>query len=217
MNIAVVDDHLLFAQLLRNSLSRSFKGSVIKSFSDPAVFLATDFDEWLPDVIICDLIMPGIDGMEVVRKIRSLLDGHVKIIIMSGVTDIVTVRSALVKGVNGYVAKDADLEELLMAINVVTEGGQYISSKLKEHILGYMLNGEPDVFSLSPKEKEVLQLFCAGKIPKEIALDMNLSIHTINQYNKNIMKKFKVNRTTDMILLAIQRGLYTTGSAVGNN
>jgi len=210
MNIAIVDDHLLFAQLLKNNLLRSFKGSVIKTYSEPAVFLSTDFGEWLPEIVICDLIMPGMDGMEVVRKVRSLFGGKCKLIIMSGVTEIVTVRAALVKGANGYVAKDADLEELLIAINVVKDGGQYISAKLKENILGYMITGEPDVFSLSPKEKEVLQKFCSGMIPKEIAEDMNLSIHTINQYNKNIMKKFKVNRTTDMILLAIQKGLCTT-------
>ena len=207
MNIAIVDDHLLFAELLQSNLSRSFKGSDIRVFSNPTNFLSSDFNQWKPEVLICDLMMPDIDGMTVMREINKILGKSCKIMIMSGITDEATVKRAMAKGALGYVAKDVSVKEMVSAIRAVREGNKYLSKELNDHFLGQIFGEDQISFHLAPKENEVLQRFCSGSKPKEIAEEMNISIHTVNQYSKMIMKKFKVNRTTDMVLFAIRKGL----------
>ena len=115
------------------------------------------------------------------------------------------------QGVTGYVAKDASVNEIITGVRSVIEGIQYVSKDLNRGLLEQIFDEEPNSIHLTPKEKEVLQKFCYGSIPKEIAEQMNISIHTVNQYSKILKKKFKVNRTTDMVLYAIQKGICEPG------
>jgi two-component system invasion response regulator UvrY len=90
----------------------------------------------------------------------------------------------------------------------VITGGQFISPALEKSLIKSIFTEDQHVFHLSPREKEVLSLVCSGRTIKEMAYDMALSAHTVQTYQKKIMKKFKVNRTADLIVFAIQNGLY---------
>jgi DNA-binding NarL/FixJ family response regulator len=209
LNIAIIDDHQLFAQALQNTLQQQNETWVVRAFKSGDEFLASKFDNWQPEIVLTDLLMPGTNGVEMVQQASTLFTNKCQFILMSSVTDIYTVKNALRKGLRGYVVKDASLEELLVAIETVREGKLYVSSGLKETLFNHIFEEEQIVYQLTPKENAVLQRLCAGSTPKEIAYDMNLSIHTIKQYQKAVMKKLKINRTIDLVVFAMQKGLYT--------
>jgi DNA-binding NarL/FixJ family response regulator len=211
MNIALIDDHTLLSEMLSKALTNSMDGAVVRAFNSAEQFLANNFNEWEPQLIISDLLMPGLNGIELAEKAIQLLGPHCKFILLTSVTDVHTIKSAMRQGYNGYLGKDSSVEELVEAIQVVNDGGQYISKPLKNSLVKFMFADEEVVLYLSPREKDVLLQVCAGKTPKEIAYDSKLSIYTVQQYIKTVMRKFKVNRTTDLVLFAIKKGIYNPG------
>jgi len=210
MNICVIDDHLLFAQSLQNLLASAGAGYNVRIYHVADSFLRDDFSHWAPDIIISDVLMPGIKGLQLVDLIKKM-GLKAKIILLSSLTDPLIVKEAMGKGVSAYINKNASKEELLDAIHHVLHNNEpYISSQLKEKIMAAYLYDSTSIHDpgLSPREKEILQKICAGFTPKEIAYDMQLSINTIQQYIKAITKKVGVNRTVDLVLYAIRKGLY---------
>ncbi|WP_153797625.1 response regulator transcription factor [Foetidibacter luteolus] len=205
INICIVDDHLLMAQSLKRLLASLDIACSIKLYQSAEEFLAGDYTNWKPDVILSDILLPGITGMELIDKSKHT---GAKFILLTSVTDLNLIKEALAKGVSGYLTKDIPEEELAEAIQQALRGVQYINRSLKDRIVEQIFTAETANFNLSPRENQILQLICAGQTPKEIAGDMGLSIYTIQQYIKNIMRKFKVNRTTEMVVLAIKHGLY---------
>jgi len=208
MNIAIVDDHLMLAESLQGSLRKLVKNSDVRLFNKGSVFLRSDFEQWQPDIVITDILAPETDGLKMVETASSLLN-NCKFIFLSAISDATTVKSALRVGAKGYLTKGSSVDELILAIDTVNLGRQYIGKSLKEDLLNFMLADEKPIDSdLSPREKEVLQRICSGRTPKEIAFDMNLSLNTIQLYNNAILRKFNLNRTVDLVAFAIQRGLY---------
>jgi len=205
MNICIIDDHFLLAQSLKSMLDPLGKNHNIRLYRSAEDFLEDDFSIWRPDVILSDLLLPGISGMELIEVANSI---DSKLILLTSVTDASIVREALKKGVSGFLTKDISEEELKEALNQCVAGSRYINSSLKDKIVDELFSDNQSGINLSPRENEMLQLICEGLTPKEIAVKLNLSIYTIQQYNKNMMRKFKVNRTTEMVLLAIKNGFY---------
>jgi DNA-binding NarL/FixJ family response regulator len=95
----------------------------------------------------------------------------------------------------------------MTAVNKVLAGDQYVSSALKRKLSNNLIEEEFS-YHLSPREKDVLRLVCSGRIIKEVAEDLGLSTHTVQSYHKNILQKFNVKRTTDLVRIAIQLGFY---------
>jgi two-component system invasion response regulator UvrY len=112
-------------------------------------------------------------------------------------------------GASGYLCKDSSPEELADALITVYHGEPYIGESLRPSLLRNTLAEEQFVYNLSPREKEVLKLVCDGKTIKESAYEMELSVNTVQTYYKTILKKFNLNRTADLIVFAMQNGLYT--------
>ena len=209
MNIAIVDDHLMLAQSLRESLRKTIKNSDVRLFTKPHAFLAFDFTSWHPDLVIADILMPEISGLVMIERAKPLLSQSCKFIVLSTLSDPASVKSALRTGAKGYITKSSSIDELFEAIEAVSAGKQFINQSLKEDLLNAMLADEkPADVDLSPREKEVLQRVCSGRTPKEIAFDMNLSLNTIQLYNNAILRKFNLNRTIDLVAYAIQKGIY---------
>ena len=210
MKICIIDDHLLFAQSLRSVLDPLGKLHEIRLYKTGEAFIADDFTQWRPDIVLTDLLLPGISGLELLEKTRRR---KFKFNVRTAVSDAATVKEALKKGVHGYLTKDISEEELKEALAECAEGKRYINRALKDKIVeDIFADNQPD-FHLSPREKELLELICSGLTPKEISAKLSLSIYTVHQYNKNLMRKLKVNRTTDMVLLAIRQGLFVPPTA----
>lgn len=210
MNIALIDDHQMLTDSIRNILAADPLVQEVRTFTSAEEFLSAALSTWFPDIIITDLLMPGgMTGLELVEKIKqSHARGKFKIIILSSVTDVQVIRQAVKAGVSGYLSKNTSIKELMEAIYAVQAGEQYIAHKLRDSLINHLFTEEQVVSHLSPREKDVLHLICSGHTIKEAAYELSLSVHTVQGYHKNIMKKFKVNRTADLIVYAIQKGLY---------
>ncbi|RFM26380.1 response regulator [Deminuibacter soli] len=210
MKIALIDDHRMLTDSVRNVLSLDPAIEEVRTFISAAVYVKNKDSFWNPDIIITDLLMPGITGIELIEAVnRGAGKAPLpKFIVLSSITDVQTIKQAIRAGAIGYLSKDTSIEELTEAIHAVHSGEQYIAAKLKNSLISNVFTEEQVVLHLSPREKDVLELMCSGNTVKEAAFKLNLSVHTVQSYHKNIMKKFKVNRTADLIVFAMQKGLY---------
>lgn len=209
MKISIIDDHQIITESLKKLLLRSEQIREVDTFPDADVFLSTVTAQSMPDVIITDLLMPGTNGIELVEKIRTVFKGSkVKMIILSSITDVQTIKQSLRMGADGFLSKNTSVDELMEAILTVREGKNYIGEHLRKNLLDAVFTEEQIVYHLTQREKEVLHKVCSGFTIKEIAYDMNLSVHTVQYYHRNVMTKLKVKRTSDLIVFAMQSGLY---------
>lgn len=209
MNIALIDDHQIIVDAIKDILALNPAITEIRTYASAKIFLETSNSFWQPDIIITDLILPGMSGMDLLEELKKRPEKNTpKFIILSSISDVQTIKQAIRLGASGYLSKDTSIVELQEAIQTVTDGGQYISNKLKNSLVNSVFTEEQIVFHLAPREKDVLMLICSGYTVKEVAYKLGLSVHTVQSYHKNIMKKFKVNRTPDLIVFAIQKGLY---------
>lgn len=206
LKIALIDDHQILSQSLSGLLSRYEFIKMVKTFSTAGEFLE-NLSAYQPDIIVTDISMPGINGIDLLLLIREN-NIKAKVIILSSVTEIKTIRYAIRHGASGYLTKDATSEELAEAILSADGSEPYIGETLRRSLLRNTLNEERYIFNLSPREREVLNLVCSGKTIKETAYEMRLSINTVQTYYKTILKKFNLNRTADLIVFAMQNGLY---------
>jgi DNA-binding NarL/FixJ family response regulator len=207
MIITLLDDHPILTESLKNLLLKLPEVEQVKTYNDPVLFLAEEISV-APDIIIVDLMMPGINGMKLIEICRSNFKDKVKIIVLSSITDVQTIKQAIRSGANGFLSKGSDIEELTEAILTINKGNQYIAPKLKDSMLNSFFTEEQIVYHLSPREKDVLNKVCNGQTIKEIAYDLRLSIHTVQYYHRTILTKLKVKRTSDLIVFAMQNGLY---------
>lgn len=208
MNIVIIDDHQIVADALKVVLQTNAAIKEIRTFLTAKAFLDS-IGNWLPDIVIADLSLPGMTGMELIETIQKKpLPHHPRVVILSSTTDVQTIKQAIRLGASGYLSKGVSVAELQEAIDAIHNGEQYISKSLRNSLINSVFVDEQVVLHLSPREKEVLALICSGHTIKEAASVLKLSTHTIQGYHKNIMKKFKVSRTADLIVFAIQKGLY---------
>lgn len=207
MNIVIIDDHAILGDSLKNLFINNKQFKIVKSYTSGNDFL-NDYLTFTPSVIISDLNMPGINGIDFTEKCRKIYDDKVKIIILSMINDSQTIKKMMRLGANGFVSKATAFSELLIAINEVLLDKKYISKDLKEKMFEDLFNQTEIIYRLSPRENEVLKLICNGKTIKEVGYTLGVSPSTAQYYQKCIMQKFKLKRTSDLIVFAIKNGLY---------
>lgn len=206
LNVVLLDDHHMLSQSLANLLSKYDFIGTVNTFPSPKTFLAA-LKQPYPDIIVSDIMMPDMSGMELLQYLKAK-DIFIKVVMLSSITEVQTIRHAMRNGASGFLSKGSTAEELADALLAVHNGEPYISDVLRKSLLKNTLSEERFVFSLSPREKEVLQLICTGKTIKEIGAEMGLSPNTVQTYQKTILKKFNLSRTADLIVFAMQNGFY---------
>jgi len=207
MTICIVEDHLIISQSLKGQLSAAPYFYEVFIYNTAEAFLKEEFKDGPPDIVIVDIMLPLQNGVEAIVQAKHSL-ANTKFIILSSIIEGETVKNALRKGANGYLSKDISFEELIEAMQAVLAGRRYINTTLKNKILEHLFEPDPFAVHLSPRERLVLQKICEGCTPKEIAYQNNISLNTVQQYVQSLLKKFDVNRTTDLAILAVQKGLY---------
>ncbi len=206
--ILIADDHKMFAQGLAGLLEDEFDlvGTVEngQALIDEAVRLR-------PDLIIVDISMPVLNGLDAVRRLNQNNAGS-KIVFLTMHADRRLLREAFQCGGVGYVLKQSAGEELLFALRQVMSGQNYISPSIEKEVKNETLAtpDEKQHFSLTPRQREVLQLLCAGYTMKEIASRLNISTRTAETYKYQIMEGLGVESTAELIQYAIKLGLSGT-------
>ncbi|PSK88135.1 response regulator transcription factor [Taibaiella chishuiensis] len=212
MVIAIVDDHRLLTEALSNCLrNNTTLVQEVMVYNSPKSFLDLLTKGLQIDILVADLIMPEIPGIELITRCLQMNAGSpdFKIIVMTSVTNPQMVRHVLSIGAKGFLTKDISLEELQLALVEVYQGNQYIAKSVEKKLLRSFITEEQINFYLTPRETQVLAHLCKAKTVKEIAYEMQLSLHTVLSYQKNIMRKFKMNRTIDLVAFAIEHGIYS--------
>ncbi|HEY0730678.1 MAG TPA: response regulator transcription factor [Pyrinomonadaceae bacterium] len=206
--ILIADDHKMFAQGLAGLLEDEFDlvGSVEngQALIDEALRLQ-------PDLIIVDISMPVLNGLDAVRRLSQNNTGS-KVVFLTMHADTRLLREAFQCGGVGYVLKQSAGEELLFALRQVMNGQPYISPSIEKEMKAEALTAseEKQHFNLTPRQREVLQLLCSGYTMKEIANQLNISTRTAETYKYQIMEGLGVETTAELIQYAVKIGLCGT-------
>ena len=211
ITILVVDDHKILRQGLRTLLAREVDMEVLAEAEDgrDAVRLVRELS---PQVVIMDVGMPDLNGIEATRQILQE-SPETKVIALSMHSDRRFVTNMIKAGASGYLLKDSAFEELATAIRVVMARKTYLSHEIahvvvKDYVQGGGSKDDLSVFSvLSPREREVLQLMAEGKINRQIAEILNVSLKTVETHRQQIMNKLEIHNIVELTKYAIREGL----------
>lgn len=197
MKIAVIDDHQLFREGMISLLSKNDQIEVVgEADSKESLFELLENNE--VHVVLIDISMPGISGLELITMARDKFP-DVRFIVLTMHAEGQYVVKAVRNGAYGYLLKNADEKELLTAIKKVYLGNKHFNSEISALMIGNMaIEGETHK-QLSERESEVLVLVSEGKTTKEIADQLFVSSRTVETHRVNIMKKLKVQNTAELI------------------
>jgi two-component system, NarL family, response regulator NreC len=204
--VLLADDHSVVRQGFRMILSNQPDFDVVGEAANgrQAVELA---GELLPDVIVMDVSMPELNGIEATRRIGQV-SPRTRVIALSMHKDAVYVREILRAGARGYLLKDAMDSDLIGAVRAVARGEGYISPAVSDAVLNdYRKHVTDPIDLLTSREREVLQLIAEGKTNKDIATVLKLSVYTVEAHRGRIMEKLNLHSTGEIVRFAIRNGL----------
>jgi DNA-binding NarL/FixJ family response regulator len=206
--LLLVDDHTIVREGLKRILEGTPDGWAITEESSG--FQALDSLRRAPfDLAIVDLSMPGMSGLELIRRIRAEIPALPVLVLSMHAEEEYALR-AFKAGANGYVTKDSAAAELLQAVRKVLQGGAYVTATLAERVVR-QLNGSVEVprhAQLSNRELEVLRRIVAGERSTDIARALNLSVKTISTHKTRIMDKLQLGSTAALIRYGLQHRLH---------
>lgn len=208
IRVLLVDDHALVRDGIRALIEEEADISVVGQAEDghAAIRMA---DELLPDVILMDIAMPRLNGLEATRRI-SHTHPSIKILVLTVHEDEEYVRHVLACGAMGYILKDSAVRDLICAIRSVHRGQAVLSPAvtrlvIEEYLRWGELPPKPSDCDLSPREREVLQLIAEGYINRQIAEILSISIKTVQTHRNSLMRKLDLHDRGDLIKYAIQK------------
>lgn len=198
----IADDHRLVADLLNELLAEHCE--VVGTVLDGASLLAVALERH-PDLIVADLSMPGLSGVEAITQLRRA-GITAKIIIVTMYGDPRVARQAIAAGASAFVVKQGAAEELVNAIRVVQQGGTYISPHVAERMASVAATERP-LTTLTPRQREILQFIARGHSAREIAAALHLSPRTVETHKYEIMRALGFRKTADLVRYATSIGL----------
>lgn len=210
IKIILADDHVVMRQGLRTLLEKKPNIEVVGEADEgrAVVKLAGELE---PDVVIMDVAMPDLNGIDATRQILSECP-KTKIIALSMHSEKQYISGMLMAGASGYLLKNSTIEELVKAIETAVAGRIYLSSSLMDMVVEdyakRLSQVNESVFSkLTTREREILQLIAEGKTAKEIANVLNVSISTINTHRQQIMRKLNIKNAVELTRFALREGI----------
>src|SRR5512135_1662249 len=207
--LLLADDHTLLLEGIRLMLEPEF--DLVGSVEDGQALLAAA-KTLKPDVILLDISMPVLNGIDAARRLRKLLPSA-RLIFLTMHADPDYVAEAFRAGAMGYLLKRAAASELLTAIRAVLKGNHYVSPLVTRNALDLLISSpEPrGKFSdrLTPRQREVLQLVAEGRTRKEIATILNISVKTVEFHKRTLMRELSLGTAADFTRYAIEHGIIT--------
>jgi two-component system nitrate/nitrite response regulator NarL len=210
IRIILADDHPIVRTGIKNALADQKNIKVVGEASN-GIQALKKAKELSPDIVLMDISMPGMGGLEAAQRLRATLP-KVKVLVFTMHDNKEYVLEIIRSGASGYVLKDTSTLELVRAIETVYRGGTFFSSKVSQFLLDQYVKkvasgDEKSETDLTNREKEVLVLVAKGKSNKEIASELIMSTRTVETHREKIMKKLNVHSVAEMTQHAISRGL----------
>ncbi len=208
--VLLVDDHKVVRQGLKALFANEPDLEIVGEADDGREALAL-VPELQPDVILMDISMPGLNGIEATRQIIQAYP-DVKVIVLSMHANEEYVFQVLRAGASGYVLKQSDSLEVLTAIRAALSGGSFLSPPISRTVIDdYVRRAEArrrdsDLDILTAREREVLQLLAEGLSNREIAAQLNISVKTVETHRSNMMSKLDVSSKTELVKYALRKG-----------
>lgn len=215
IKVLVADDHTMFREGMRSLLQKELNIRIIGEADNgrEAVRLALELK---PDVVVMDITMPDLNGMEATRKIKKAIP-QIKVICLSMHSDRRYVIDMFRAGASGYLIKSCAYKELTNAINIVAANQTYISPQIAHIVVDESIGRQPikrklTKLILTPREREILQLIAEGKNTKHIAHHLHKSTKTVETHRRNMMRKLKVKSVAELTKYAISEGIISLDS-----
>lgn len=206
VRIVLADDHVVVRQGFRMILASQPDMEIVGEAGEGRAVIELA-EKLHPDIVVMDVAMPGLNGIEATRRLMSLSPAP-RVLALSMHKDAVYVREMLRAGARGYLLKDAPQQDLLAAVRALARGEGYISPGVADAVLGdYRKHVTNPIDLLSSREREVLQMIAEGKTNKEIATALNLSVYTVDAHRGRIMEKLNLHSTPELVLFAVRNGL----------
>ncbi len=208
----IADDHLMFRQGLKTLLEKT-KEIVVVGEADTGQDTLKRVARLKPDIIILDVGMPGLNGIEVAKRIKKI-HPVAKILFLSMHADVFFTMEALKAGALGYVLKEDSFTQLVEAIKIVNSGKIFLSPVLEEPVMKGLLqiarkSDEESSRVLTEREKEILQLIAEGMTNQNIAESLCISVNTVDTHRKNIMNKLGIHSVAGLVKYAIKHKIVT--------
>jgi two-component system response regulator NreC len=209
VRVLLVDDHKLVRAGIRRLLDAEPDLEVIGEATNGHEALVL-IGQLAPDVVLLDVAMPGLGGLEALRQLRAN-GSPARVLVLTMLDDEAYVFQAIQAGADGYVLKDAEPAELLAAVRAVARGAAYLHPAIARPLLQDYLrrveaSGELH-HGLTEREREVLRLTAAGRTAREIAAALHVSPSTVERHRSNLMAKLKLHNRAELIRYALERGL----------
>ena len=212
--VILADDHTLLRAGIRSLLDDLSHLDVVAETGDGSEALQLVRHQQ-PDVIVLDITLPGLNGLEVAKRIRKL-DVHTRILMLSMHAGPEYVARAWAAGAHGYVVKDAAFDELAQAIDTVLARQRYLSDGIDPEVVARFEseadNAVNDLSALTPRQRQILQLIAEGNSTREIAEHLSLSIKTIDSHRAQLMDRVGIHDVPGLVRFAIRTGLITPES-----
>ncbi|GAB5527912.1 MAG: response regulator transcription factor [Roseivirga sp.] len=207
--VIIIDDHELVAQGISNLFHALTECELVGTYNDPREAL-TKIEMLKPDLVVTDLDMPGINGLELCERLKK--NSHVpRFILLTMHLDRNTAKKAIQLSIEGYMLKNADVSEFHYCVRTVLAGRNYFTPKVMEALADkgseVKSTGLKKVQLLTDREIEILKLVVAGHSTKEISEKLFIARRTTETHRKSIMTKLEVNNVAGMVRIAMQEGL----------
>jgi two-component system response regulator NreC len=215
ITIVLADDHRIVREALRSLLQSEPDFKILAEASD-GLAAAELTGKLAPDVLVLDLMLPGLNGLDALRRI-SRRSPRTRVVILSMYATEAHLIAALKHGASAYVAKDASAAELVTAIRNVAAGERYVSAPFStsqfDEYVGRAAGSHPDPYeTLTGREREVLHLAAEGRSSAQIADRLRISPRTAETHRANALKKLKLHGQTHLVLYAVEKGLLPSQS-----
>jgi DNA-binding NarL/FixJ family response regulator len=208
--IVLADDHALFRRGMRKIID-DVPGMEVIGEANDGLELLEMLKKLTPDLVVLDISMPNLRGVEATREIRTLYP-RTKVLILTMHKNKEYLYHAIASGANGYMLKEDSDEELLLAVETICKGGTYVTQKLTgamAHDLSRAISGKDPVpaNSLTSREREIIRFIVKGKTNAEIAATLSISTRTVETHRANLMKKMKVKKIAELVRYAVEHGI----------
>lgn len=212
IRIYLVDDMTLIRSAMRSLLGAQQGFEVVGDQGD-ARRAVEEIEELRPDVVLMDITMPGLSGLDALAQVRKRVP-RTHVVMLTNHESQSFVEQALKSGASGYLSKDSDAAELALAVRSVADGRTYLSPLVTAGLVTHLRDPEADgttpstqLGTLTPREREVFQLLALGRSNKEVARELEISLGTAKKHRENLQRKLDLHSTAELARLAIQEGL----------
>jgi len=205
--ILLADDHKIVLEGLRGILDPEFE--IVGAVEDGRALVA-EAQRLKPDVVVADISMPGLNGMDATRRIKKM-DPHIKIVFLTMHSEASYAASGFDAGASGFVLKHSAPQELITAIREAMRGHTYVTPMIAGELISSFKSSIPcpagSSAVLSPRQREVLQLLAEGKATKEIGALLDISTRTVEFHKYRMMEQLRIKTSAELVQFAVKNGI----------